>query len=100
MLWSELLPLEAFLQAVLSGTNCAYLSDYYRRAFPPARRAGALVLALLNGALALEAIFFIFVALGGATDSLPGSGAAFVVRSLLLASTAFVSLAVWRGRRR
>ncbi len=98
MLWSELLPFEALAQALLSGGNCAYFAVYARRAYPRSRRAAALALTLLSAALSLEAAVFVFVSLGGATGALAGSAAAFLVRGLLLAATAFLSLLVWRRR--
>ncbi len=105
MQWLELV---VFIQAgasfVLSSSNALYFVDYCRRSQLPARRVGAVALAGVSLGLAAEALTFLL--LSADVSLLPGKDslretAVLVVRSLLLLSTAFISLLVWRqGRAR
>ena len=84
---------------VLAAVNCGYFASYARATGSTSRRAGAIALAVINAGFVSEAAAYLSFAQ-------PVSGielaAASVVRPLLLAATAFVSLLIWRqsGRRR
>ena len=99
MLWLDwLLITEASAELVSSAWNCGYFVRHAAQARLTARRAAAFALSLANGAMALEASYFL-------AWSLPANGLeqamVILVRSALLASSAFISLLIWRhGARR
>jgi len=98
--WLETILLaEAGAGFVLAGLSCLYFWDYAGRTRTRSRRVGAAAMALVSGALALEA--FVYVAAGR-----PGHGAAALglaaARTALLAAIASIGLLVLRdlARRR
>jgi hypothetical protein len=84
----------------LALANCLYFLRYSRQTRSPARRAGSLALALISGALTVEASVFLgrgqLVDWGQVAHSLSG----LATRSLLLAATAVLSLLIWRSASR
>jgi hypothetical protein len=87
---------EAGSGLLLAALNCRYLLGYFRQVISQARRVGCLALALVNGALVLEA--GLFLSANVLTDwSATAQGVAVVmVRSVLLLSAAAISLLIWR----
>jgi hypothetical protein len=93
--WLETIMLaEAGAGFVLASLSCLYFWDYAGRTHSPSRRAGAAAMALVSGALALEAL--VFVAAGS-----PGRGAAAfalaATRTALLAAIASIALLTLRS---
>ena len=78
---------------VLAVVNCGYFARYARTTRSTSRRVGAISLAVINAGFASEAAAYLSFAP-------PVSGiellVASLVRPLLLAATAFVSLLIWR----
>jgi hypothetical protein len=95
--WLETLAVgEASAGFVLAAMNCRQLMGYARRARSPGRRAGAAALALVCGAIALEALAFL---VSPALQASPGlrDASVLAVRSGLLAASAAVSALLLRG---
>ena len=86
---------EAASSFILASLNCFYFAGYTRRA-RSSRRVGALALALIEAALALEALLFLSQAPPGA-PSVTRAVAVSLVRGALLVSAAVVSLLIWRN---
>jgi hypothetical protein len=81
---------------ILASLNGLYFADYARTTPSRARRAGAAALTLVEAGLALEALLFLSQA-PPAAPSWTRSLAVLAVRGMHLASTALVSLLIWRG---
>jgi hypothetical protein len=92
--------LAAGVDFVTASLSCLYLVGLARETATPARRVGTLALALVCGALALEAIVFLSQAPPVDGASLTRTAAIVSVRGVLLAAAAFVGLLLWRGARR
>jgi len=94
--WLDLLvSIEAGGDFILASLNCLYFMKYARNTRSASRRVGATSLASLQGSLALEALLFLSQTPAGA-QSWTRTVALVTVRSALLASTALVSLLIWR----
>ena len=106
VLWTDVVVLvQDGANVLFAGFNAAYFAWYgQRRAETRSRRVAAAALAVLNGSIALEAVLFLglFIAVHGGVEALPllRSGAAIGSRSFLLAASTFITLLIWRQRRR
>jgi hypothetical protein len=97
--WLEtLVVLEAGGGFVLASMNCRQLVGYARAARSKARRAGAGAVALVSGALSLEAMAFLAWPAIEASPALRDVSLV-AVRSTLLAASAGISLLLLRGAR-
>jgi hypothetical protein len=97
--WLEIVAVgEASGGFVLAGMNCRQLVGYARAARSAGRRAGASALALVSGAFALEALTFLA---SPAIEASPGlrDVSVLVVRSVLLAASAAISVLLLRNGR-
>jgi hypothetical protein len=99
--WLDLwVSVTAAVDFVAAGANCAYLVRWAGAASTAARRLGAGALALVNAAMALEAIAFIWLA-APASEGTPSQAAAVVlVRLALLAASGLVSVLLLRDAAR
>ena len=97
MQWLETLVLvEASAGLILATMNCRWLIGYARGAREAARRAGAAALALLSGAVALEALTFLASPAIEASPELR-EASVVVVRSALLTASATISALLLRN---
>ncbi len=99
MQWLETLVLvEASAGLILASMNCQRLVGYARGAHLAGRRVGASALALLSGAVALEALTFLA---SPVVEASPESRDASVVavRSVLLIDSATISALLLRNGR-
>ena len=99
MQWLELLiSIEAGSDFVVSALNGLYFLRYSLETSVTARRVGAAALALICGALALEAVVFLSASPADwSTASATRSAALVAVRSVLLLSTVLISLLIGRS---
>ena len=88
---------EAGLTFVLSGLNSASMTGLALRAVSRARRMAAFALASVCAGVALESLAFLALAAPASAMQPFAAGALLVVRSLLLASTAVVTVMVLRS---
>lgn len=99
MLWLETFVLmEAIAAFLLASLNCRGLLAYARAARTAARRSGASALALVSGALALEALAFVAAPALEASPGLRDAGW-LLVRSGLLCASVVISVLLLRRRR-
>ncbi len=100
MQWLETLIVTlAAVDGLAAGANCQYFGRYAWRTKAPSRRVGAAALALVNGAMALEAA--LFLSIGPAwtpPQSAIETAALLAVRWVLLLASLSVSLLALRGR--
>jgi len=91
---------EAGMTFVLSGINSGSMANLAARAAPRSRRVAASALAFVCAGVAVESLTFL--ALAPSTSAMPSAAAAamLVVRTLLLASTAFLTLLILRATHR
>jgi hypothetical protein len=97
--WLETIVIvEASAGFVLASMNCRHLLGYARVAKTAARRGGAAVMALVSGALSLEALVFLA---WPAIETSPQlrEATVVVVRSTLLLASAVVSVLLLRSGR-
>ena len=87
------------LEVLLAAMNCRYFGGYALRTRLTSRRAGSWTLALVSGAMTLEAAVYVARTSGFSPGDSLRLLADVLVRTLLLAATALVSLLVLRGRR-
>jgi hypothetical protein len=91
---------EASAGFVLASMNCRHLLGYARAARTAARRGGAAALALVSGALSLEALVFLAWPVIETSPQLRDASVVAVRSALLLASAVVSVLLLRSGRTR
>jgi hypothetical protein len=85
-------------QALSAAANCLFFSRYARMTASAARRVASTTLALLSGALCLEAAVFLGYGLPQLEDApLLPTLATLLARWALVFATALLSLLIWRS---
>ena len=103
-MWDLLVAAQDALTALCAAFNALYFVRYGRRPAARPRRVGACALVLVNGSVAVQAVFFLALYLthrwSGPVEGFFSPGVWMPARAPMLAATAFVSLLIVRQQRR